>query len=392
MDRSTFPTGGQGRCSPTAFRPTCQVHQSIFTPGCCLLPAARVLILAIVFLSCPALARAQTDSIVMQNGDRITGEVKSLVNGVLTVDLDYVDGAISVDWLKVARLESKALFLVQLQDGSVYSANVAIREAPGGTPAKVEIQPTGQKAFVVDRSKVVRIRQTSENLWQRFGGNITLGSTYSKGNSALQYNIAAELDYLRARWGARVNYASDLSSSAGASAATRNQVDVLAYRFLPGKKYLYAGVAGFLQSSVQGIPRETILGVGVGRFLKNTSRVRFLVLGGLAWQRALYVSMAETPQETRLLQNIGAAFVHSNLQVFSFKNTRLNLDARVIPALRPDRGRIFSRIDVSYYVKLFGKIDWNISFYGNRDSQPPAQLPSSDYGSSTGLSWTFGNR
>jgi hypothetical protein len=345
-----------------------------------------------MFLAYPALARAQTASIVMQNGDRITGKVKSLVNGVLTVDLDYVDGSISVDWLKVARLESKALFLVQLQDGSVYPANVAIREAPGGAPSRVEIQPTGQGAFVVDRSKVVRIRQTSKNLWQRFGGNITVGSTYSKGNSALQYNIALDLDYLRARWGVNVAYASDLSSSAGARVATRNQVDVLAYRLLPGKKYLYAGVAGFLQSTVQGIPRETILGFGVGRFLKNTSRVRFLVLGGLAWQRATYVSAAETPLETHLLQNIGAAFVHSNLQVFSFKNTRLNVDARVIPALRPERGRIFTRIDVSYYVKLFGKIDWDISFYANRDTQPPAQLPSSDFGSSTGLSWTFGTR
>ena len=53
----------------------------------------------------------------MKNGDRITCEVKGLEGGVLTVNLDYVDGTLSIDWLKVARLESSYLFLVTLQDG-----------------------------------------------------------------------------------------------------------------------------------------------------------------------------------------------------------------------------------------------------------------------------------
>ena len=70
-------------------------------------------------LACPALAREKSDLLVMKNGDRITCQVKNLDAGVLKVDLDYVDGTVSIDWLKVARLESKFLFLVQLQDGSI---------------------------------------------------------------------------------------------------------------------------------------------------------------------------------------------------------------------------------------------------------------------------------
>jgi hypothetical protein len=43
-------------------------------------------------------------------------------------------------------------------------------------------------------------------------------------------------------------------------------------------------------------------------------------------------------------------------------------------------------------VKLFSNLKWNVSFYGNWDNRPPPNFSGSDYGSSSGLSWTFGNR
>jgi hypothetical protein len=335
-----------------------------------------------------ALARDKTDVIVLKNGDRITGEVKKLENGILDVDLDYVDGTLNIDWLKVERLESKALFLVKLQDGTIFSASIVEREALKGTPLTIEIRPEGQESIVVERSTVVQMTQTSESLWHRFSGSISLGATFAKANSTTQYNFGSELDYLATRWGSRLSYGSNLSSSTGASTATRNQVDFIADRLFTRKNYFYAGTAGFLQSTVQGIQRQTNVGFGVGRYLKNTNRVRFSVLAGLGWQRATYVA----PPGTNPVQNTGVGLLSTNLQIFSFKKTRLNVDAAMAPALTPEIGRIFSKLNATYYLKLFGKIDWNLSLYGNWDTRPPAQLPSSDYGTRTGLSYTFGNK
>lgn len=345
-------------------------------------------LLGIGILPSASLAREKTDVIVMKNGDRITGEIKKLENGVLQVDLDYVDGTISIDWVRVARLESKALFLVRLQDGSIYSANVVSPETAARVPVTIEIQPEDQEPLRVDKSRVVGMTQTSESPWRRFSGDIILGATYSKGNNTTQYNIGSQLDYLETRWGARASYASNLSSSTGAMTATRNQLDFFGYRLMPWKNYFYGGTAGFLQSSVQGIQRQTTIGTGVGRFFKNTNRVRFSILGGMGWQRTDYVRSAELQQT----QNTGVAMLLANLQVFAFKKTRLNIDAATAPALTPETGRLFSKINTTYYLKLFGKVDWNFSLYGNWDTQPPAHLPSSDYGTTTGLSWTFGNK
>jgi hypothetical protein len=339
-------------------------------------------------LASPAFSRDKTDVLVMKNGDRFTCEVKKIDGGVLEADFDYVDGTVSIDWLKVARLESTALFLVQLQDGSTYSGKVITPAALSGIPVKIEIQPYDTKeSLTVDKSDVVRLTQTSESFLRRFDGSLSMGAQYSKGNSTTQYTFGSELDYQQTRWGSKLTYNSNLSSSTGAETATRNQVDLTAFHLFPWKNYFYGGTWTFLQSSVQGIEAQTNVALGVGRYLKNTNRVRFTAFGGLGWQRTRYEPSIATQQA----QNVGVALISLDLEAFTFKKTRLNADASVAPALT-DPGRLFYKTNLTYYLKLFGKIDWNFSFYGNWDTRPPPHFQGSDYGSSTGLSWTFGNR
>jgi hypothetical protein len=348
----------------------------------------KLLFSAVVWLAMPAFARDKTDVLVMQNGDRITCEVKRLEGGILEASLDYVDGTIAIDWQKVARLESGDMFLVELQDGSIYSGKVITPQSLPGTPVKLEIQEAGAPEPVpVARDEVVRMTQTSASFLQRFDGGVTVGSIFSKGNSTTQYNIASDLEYEETGWATGVRYSSNLSSSTGADTATRNQIDVNTYRAFEGKTYFLAGTAGYLQSSVQGIQNQISLAAGAGVFLKKTNRVRLTLLGAPGWQRTTYL---ESGTDQRI-QDIAVFVVNSALRVFQFKKTRLETRASLIPALS-EPGRVFLKTNVDYYLKLFGKIDWNFSVYGNWDNRPPEQLSGSDYGYSTGLSWSFGNR
>lgn len=63
-----------------------------------------------------ALAREKIDVITLVNGDRITGEIKQLDVGILTVSSDHV-GTISVEWVAVVSVESTQLFEVILAGG-----------------------------------------------------------------------------------------------------------------------------------------------------------------------------------------------------------------------------------------------------------------------------------
>ena len=348
----------------------------------------RIVILACAFaMAIPLLAREKTDILVMNNGDRLTCEIKGLDSGTLSVNFDYISGTASVDWSKVVHLESKQLFLVKTQDGSVYSGTLRTVDSPAKRPIRIEISEAPDRSVALDRSKIVRMTETSVTVWQRFNGQITSGIQYSKGNQATQYNLGVSLEYPRERWAAGGNYNSSLASSTGSTVSTRNQLDLYAARLLRWNNWFYAGITDFLQSSEQGIDLRTNLGGGVGRYLKNTNRANIWVLGGLAWQNTRY-SQSVGEQGP---QNVAAALIAGQAKFFAFNKTNLTINGDVFPALSQS-GRVYTNTTVTYYVKLFGGLNWNISFYGNWDNQPPQHFSGSDYGTSSGLGWTFGNR
>jgi hypothetical protein len=348
----------------------------------------RIVILSsTLVIAIPLFAREKADILVMNNGDRLTGEIKGLNSGTLSVNLDYISGTSSVDWSKIDHLESKQLFLVKTQDGSVYTGTLRTVQSSGKRPIRIEISESPNEGVVLDHSKIIRITETSASFWQRFNGQINSGISYSKGNQATQYNIAASVEYPRERWVAAANYNSTLASSTGATVSTRNTLDLYAGRLLRWDNWFYAGVTDFLQSSTQEIDLQTNLGGGVGRYLKNTNRANIWVLGGLAWQNTRY-SQSLGEQGT---QNVAAALIAGQAKFFVFNKTNLTMSGYAFPALS-EPGRVYVNTSVTYYVKLFGGLNWNVSFYGNWDNQPPQSFPGSDYGASSGLGWSFGNR
>jgi hypothetical protein len=142
-----------------------QPKERLNTPACQLLSSfcwgrgiaglsvrAAIVLSFAMFLTGPFFARKKIDAIVMENGDRITGEIKELDAGVLRVKLNYVGGTISLQWLKVARVESSQLFLVQTQDGAVYSGTIGTLETSANRP--VEFQITKEPTITVPIERV----------------------------------------------------------------------------------------------------------------------------------------------------------------------------------------------------------------------------------------------
>jgi hypothetical protein len=346
---------------------------------------AVIIVRLTILLAIPLFARQKTDVIVMENGDRFTGEIKGLSGGVLRVDLDYVDGTMSFQWLKVARVESIQLFLVQTQDGKVYTGTIATSESTGDRPVSLQLgEVDTDRKVPIQQSRVVKLTETSESFLRRLSGSMLIGSGYTKGNNTTQYNLGSDLEYRRERWGLRADFDSSLSSSTGANTSTRNQLNMSGYRLMPWSNYFYSGFGGLLQSSVQGISPQTSLGAGVGRFLKNTNRSRITLLGGMVWQSTTY----DTSISSVAKQQVYGGVVTADVEVFLFKKTNLNFNGSVVPAIS-DPGRVFYKTNASYYLKFFGDFSWNVSFYGNWDTKPPPHFSGGDYGYSSGLKWTF---
>jgi hypothetical protein len=198
--------------------------------------------------------------------------------------------------------------------------------------------------------------------------------------------LGSSIEYPRERWSAGADYASTLAANSGAAVSTRNSLAFDYLHLLPKNNWYYTGLAGFRQSSEQEIDLQTNLGGGVGHYLKNSNRAKINVTGGLGWQNTRYSqSLGQLGS-----QNVVGALINAQVNFFSFNKTNLLLTGTAFPALS-NPGRVYFSTNATYFIK-FGDLTVNFSFYGNWDTQPPHNFSGSDYGTSSGLGWTFGNR
>ena len=144
-----------------------------------------------------ASARASTDVIVMQNGDRLTGEAQSpkcrraLCESALC-NPDPVGGSV-----KGGAARKQATFLVKTEDGNVYRGVLNSRETGIGRPIEIEIAEAPEKKAVINSARVVNVSETSEKFLQRFTGGVSFGTIYTKANQTTQYSISGLASYPR---------------------------------------------------------------------------------------------------------------------------------------------------------------------------------------------------
>jgi hypothetical protein len=133
--------------------------------------------------------------------------------------------------------------------------------------------------------------------------------------------------------------------------------------------WYYTGLVSLLQSSVQGIQLQDTLGGGIGRNIVNRGSVFFTVYGGFAWQHINY----EQAGRQAPTQQVTACLLGTQVKLFHFDKTTLAVSANLFPAIS-DPGRVQFDLNTSYYVKLWGQLNWNFTFYGNWDNRPPPSL------------------
>lgn len=345
----------------------------------------KKLAVTLMFLySADSWARPQTDVLVMKNGDRFTCEIKRLERGVLYASLDYVDGTVSFQWSKVARVESNQLFVVHTQAGVIYEGTLRTPEGPGDNPIEISVVEPNQPVEKVERTEVVQLSQTAERFWKRLSGSFDAGFLYAKGNDSTQYNLGARASLNRELWSVEGELASSLSKSAGLTAATHNEARLKALRRVGNSQWFGSGGTNFLQSSQQGIDIQTTVGATAGRFLKDSNNARIAVSAGLAWQQTRYQANAQSQDAPNAL----AGLLVADLHLFRFKKTSLDATASMLPILT-QWGRVRTYVNTAYSIQIINNLWWRLSFYGNWDNRPPPTFSASDYGASASISWSF---
>jgi Protein of unknown function, DUF481 len=320
-------------------------------------------------------ARPRTDSVVLINGDTVTGEILSMSRAMLSLHTDSMS-VVQIKWQDVVQIRSDYQFVVEDTFGI---RSYGTLSSSGG---KVEV--TGNnRTERINFISVVTIYPLRRRWWKRLDGSIGLSYSYTKSSSTTQFSWASDIRYKGSDWLAYSNIQSILSFAGGETTADRTAASLGGARYF-GNRWYWIGVSGYIHNAELDLEHRYSLLGGIGRRLRQTNRTLIGLFGGISYARELYTNEPNN--------NSAEAVIGSNIQFFKLYSPRVDIvfQVEVIPSLT-EHGRVRSELSTQSKIELIRDFYWTLSFYESYDSKPPdVTTVNNDYGVVTGISWTFG--
>ena len=330
-----------------------------------------------LFFTLPVDSMAKTDIVIFDNGDRLTGEVKSLERGRLRFKTDATD-TISIEWDDVAYLSSDQNIQVETDEGIRYLGHLSRAE----TVERIVVETPGGTVDL-DANTVVLMTPIEERGINRLDGDITAGLNFAKASQIQQLHFGLDMDYRTETRIISLNANVTQSDSADNESSQRQSLN-LNYRRLLRDRWLIGGGLLLDRNDELGIDLRTSLAMGVGRFVKQSNSTTLHIEGGLQLSR-------ENTTSGTLTEDTLEAFTSLHWDWFRYDSPELDLatNLKLIPSLTQS-GRIRSEFDISLKWEIVDDLFWELSLYDSYDSKPVVSgSEKNDYGINTSLGYDF---
>jgi putative salt-induced outer membrane protein YdiY len=334
-----------------------------------------VLFLLISFL--PTAVLAQSDVVVFINGDRLTGEVKSLERGLLRFKTRATD-TIRIEWDEVAYVSSDQNIQVETQEGLRFLGALA-------WPAQAGIVSvdTISGSFDLDANRVVKMTPIKETLVGRFDGDVRLGYNFTKASSVEQLTLGVDLDYRTEIRIHSLDLDASSSDSGGTEASQRSNLNYT-YRRLRANRWLVAGFAALTRNDELGLKLRSTVGAGLGRIIRQSNSMNLMLEGGLTLNREENSNAADNSKTWEMYGSLSWDWFRYDLPELD-----LSSDLRVYPSLS-ESGRVRSEFDITFKWEFIDDLFWSLSYYNSFDSNPAdPDASKSDFGINTSVGWDF---
>ena len=339
-----------------------------------LVRGSLILLLTLGF-SAPAIAAS--DVLIIDNGDRLTGEVKSLERGKLRFDTSAT-GTIPIEWDEVASLTSNQNIQVETESGDRYLGQLVSQDQRGFITISTQ---SGSTELAM--ATIVLMTPIEDRGIDRFDGDITAGFNFAKASEVSQAQLGFEL---QARTETRLfglDVASVRSDSQDNESSQRHSLD-LTYQRLWHRRWLTGAVVRLERNDELGLDLRTSIGVGGGRNVLQTNTATLSLIGGLQLSRE---NVAGNLSDEDTVE----AFATLNWDWFRYDTPELDLSTnlQIIPNLT-DTGRVRADVDICLRWEMIADLLGQLEFYESYDSDPVVDgAEEIDYGIITSLGWVF---
>ena len=336
---------------------------------------------------------AQNDTLRLNNGDLIVGDLKSMDKGVLTIEPSYSDADFKITWEAIAEMKAFQRYLITFSDGR--RINGTFRSAAEG---QLYIENENGENFTVDQDAVVNIRSVDNGgFLSRLSANVDFGLSLTKANNQRQLNGNIRLAYLEDRWSADFYYNTLITTQDGVGDIQRNDGG-LGYRYFLPKDWNLSFDVDFLSNTEQSLELRSTAMLGVGNFLKRTNDLYWNVFGGAAFTKETFSPVFDPDTNTDVTapdRSSMEAFFGSELNLYDIGDLNLYsfiiLYPTVVSAESVESGRFRTdfRFDAKYDDVFIEDFYIRAGFTLNYDNRPAEAGRDVDYIFTTGFGWSW---
>jgi hypothetical protein len=353
----------------------------------------RYHITSILIYCCCILASAQsiaarTDIVYLNNGDRITGEVKGVSSGQLEIKTDDL-GVIFINWEAIRDLVSDNKHQVQLSDGSLVSGKLSKPKASGEAVVEGEeldsLIGVETNSGIVDLNsdEIVVMYPLGATFWDRVDIDLSLGYNFDKSSSVGKSNIAMGARYRGQEYMNLGKFTSEFTTQNDIDTTSRNILSLAHIANLPNKRY-YSYFGNLEQNDQLGIDLRTVIGADYG-WVPISTNAHWLTMGA-----GVAVNLERPFDDTDPDQNLEAV---GTIRYQHYKQSipKRNIEAyfRIMPSLTQwDRIRTDFTLDFKW--EIVESLFFGTDFYASHDSKPPSpEASDTDYGIRTSVGYSF---
>jgi len=336
----------------------------------------------LIALSCfwmlPASAAPKTDTVFFRNGDLLTGEVKSLKRGRLSLNTDAT-GTISIEWDKIAGVVSNQQIQIETTSGIRYFGNLTSSK---DSPSVIIVTQNGPQTL--DPERVIVMSPIEGGGIHALDVDVSLGYNFAKAGGIESGNFGLNMDYRSLLRIESLNFNTTLSDSDTQEASRRTNLS-LQHTRLWKNRWFSNGTLTFDQNDELDLELRSSIGGGVGRYLVQSNEMLWSIDAGLQFSRE------DQTNTTEKIDSLEALFT-LKWDWFLFQNPELDWAStfQIIPSLT-ESGRVRGEVETGLQWEIIGDLNWGFSFYGTFDNQSQSDTTesTSDYGVSTAVTYEF---
>ncbi len=319
----------------------------------------------------------KTDTVILINGNIITGEIKKFTYGILTYKMDGM-GTVNIEVDKISSMKSKKTFEIRLDNGLKYFGSLDTSSFPRLTNIVIL-----NGRIPVRINQIVEIYRLRNKFWARIDGDADLGFSYTKGSNILQFNFSGNLTYRVKKY--HIDFSnSTIFTNPNEDSETRNMTTTLSLQRYLARNW-YADIALSAETNSElGLDLRLLTLLGVSHDLVSSMRQRLFFTLGANVNREYANGVKEAT-----INYEGLVYVQH--KVFRYLIPKLDITTYIgfYPSFSvKDR----YRLNFNFNAKLEVISDFyiSLSLYDNYDSKPQGENASNnDWGTVLSVGVSF---